>query len=254
MDKKIDMDIRPPMGSMMTPRMGNMTEDIFFNRLSRSGAVCSCGIPYVELKDDKISEDDIVRINEFAFNIEKNNKGIYIPAVFVHPCFPDVSCNMMKVGKNKGLRVAGFLSQNNMQDPGFRKIAEKAIECDMTILLKADNSKAVSEMASLYPQLRLLVLFECVVGVTPQEISALLKKHENVYVCLSMVMLTWNYILHSLLETCRADRFVYGSGYPFVEPSCRAASICWELRDQPEAVRSAILYGNAAKLLGIKEE
>ena len=126
------------------------------------------------------------------------------------------------------------------------KTAEKH---DMVLSLHLMIMDSIFEMATTFPNLRIVVAHIDAYGLYDRQIE-LMKKHENVYSDISAHGHDRAGMLRETLDVVGKDRILMGSDYPGYSASTFINVVLDN--DIKDAEREAILWDNAAKLLCVK--
>ncbi len=245
------MDAHPPFQGNEISYTGVMTADGFFDRLSSVGIGMACGLPLLPDGWQGSAEDAVAWMGEASLELGRKYPSRYIPVAAVHPACPELSCRQIEQGKRAGAGLAGELSgewlAEDMRAP-LDAILACAAEHDMAVGARVKSVEEAVRLAERYPSNRLLLFFSCV--IMPADVVKLLSAYPSVYLSLSAPSMTWNYFLHEMIGRCPAERLLFGSRFPHVGVASKKVSIEWELRDQPQSVKEAVIGGNALRLAG----
>lgn len=248
----IDMDTRPPAMAFEAAYTGRMNVYRFFEGLARAGIDMVCGVPLLVDSDHMAPKELIRNLNDTAQELVQKYPFRYICAVAVHPGCAEFSCREIEEGRKNGTGLVGDLTSAWLQDAQMQCAIDDILQCaqanGMTMSVRSKNVQEVETLARRFPALSLLVHF-CG-NVLPADIIALVTNYPQVHISLSVPVMMWNYVLHTLATRCAVEQLVFGTGYPCVAPSAIRAAVEWELRDQTEEVKRTIFCSNALRLAG----
>lgn len=172
-----------------------------------------------------------------------------------------------------GFRGVGELANVDLLDPRCEPVYVTCVELDVpllvhtgvplpSMLLRHGHPFGLDEVANRHPRLRIIAAHLGVPWVL--ETIAVAVRHPNVHLDISTLPAVDRRAVGPLLSMCLdrglADRLLFGSDFPLVDPAAYAQRLrtwgpAWPLRRltglpkvTPE-VRDAILGGNAARLL-----
>ncbi len=245
----VDIDAHPPFSPMSVDHIGFLDTATFFTRLSRAGIDIACGslTPPPDFFKTHAPEEAISLLNRGAMTLSAA-EARYLPALRIHPDFPDFSLSQLEEYASLGVRMIDIDGQH-LPHPSMKTILARAQSLSMTVALYGENIAQAEELAAQFPDLRILMGGFGSLRYLPERAFRVMQAHSNLSLNLSGTVWTYNYVLHEWTQRFGADRLFFGSGYPFCNPAGKLAAVRWELRDQPDSVRERILYKNALDLL-----
>ena len=246
----VDIDAHPPFSLITADHIGELNTESFFIRLNSAGIDAACGrlIPPPGFFEMQPPNEAITRLNRAAWDLAAVNSG-YFPALWIHPGCPDASIAQLEKYGTSGVRLFE-IDASQLTHPDLPGILARAQSLGMTLMMHGEKIAQADELAAQFPALNMLVGGLGSAGYMPAPTYELLMKHANISINLSGIYCSFNYVLHEWTERFGPDRLFFGTGYPFSNPAGKLAGVRWELRDQPDSVRSRIFNENALRLLG----
>ena len=225
----------------------------FFRYLETVGVGTFVAFPHVA-NGDLGADEKMRRANEAVFKLWRRRPGLVVPAVRLHPNFPDESVREMEKYRPEGVVFAGEFvtyggSTYNYETPGFEQIVEAAADLRMILNchLVQREEPLFERFIEGYPDVvfilahlwdnRDMVMTKC----------ELVARHPNAMVDLSGYGVDrlgiWEYVANTL----GAEKALWGSDYPINDPAiylARLASCRVKAAD-----RRKIAAGNVLRLL-----
>ena len=246
----VDIDAHPPLSPQPVNHIGELDETLFFSRLTHAGIDIACGrlLPPPGFFETHEPDEAIDLLNSAAFALAQREPR-YLPALWIHPAYPDFSVAQLAKYAPLGVRIIGA-DGDRPDHPAFLHILSYVQEFGMTVALHGENISQIDALAARFPNLRLLIGGLGSTGYMPARAFDLMQAHKNLMLNLSGVIWGCNYALHEWCSRLGADRLFFGSAYPFSNPAGKLAALFWELRDQPASVHEQIFSQNALRLTG----
>ena len=249
MMKMIDMDAHPPFFTMNMDYLGEINCSKFFAQLKRAGIDTACGTLFVQpqfFEQQDIAEA-IKQLNKKTMELALLEPR-YIPVLWVHPeCAVD-SLEQLKQYLPLGARIieveAAWLEDTKMQP-----ILLYAQEKNVALSLRGATPEQIISLTESFPTLKILVGGISDRAFTPTRTKEILEKCSHVYLKVSGLMWSGNYVLHEWSNRLNKERLLFGTGYPDCNPATRVAAAVWELRDQSESVNNMIFSCNARNII-----
>jgi predicted TIM-barrel fold metal-dependent hydrolase len=155
-----------------------------------------------------------------------------------------------------GIKLHAATHEYRLEDSGYRAAWEWAAQHRVPVLVHFWNNSSrcgpgnVRRVASKYPDVRIVLAHLGGAGSDYRAVPPLAREHENLLFdtcgsrhCRGMV--------EELVAAGLADRLMYGSDMPFIDPGSQLGKIVYA--EIPEDARTAILGGNARRLFGWEE-
>ncbi len=228
-----------------TPDLNMLLSD-----MNAAGIEYFCGSVVSQKTDDygKIKID-----NAKALKIREILGDRYIPGIHVHPDFVNESVSEIERARKAGVKLIGELvpyhhGWSDYSSESFGEILDAAEKYGMTVSLHTMN---LSEMR-LMAKSRKGISFVFAHPGDPERLAehiSVMKECENVSLDLSGGGLHRFGILKKLCYEVGAERIIFGTDYPLMNPKMYVNAVLGEHITDSE--KELILYKNAKRLLGI---
>ena len=199
----------------------------------------------------------IRRLNEQALKVKELYGDFYTPGFHIHPAFVEESLETLEWMHEKGFRLIGELVpyMHGWKEAGMdyasenlREILKKAAEYQMIVNFHtmSEWQEQMEAMIAQNPQ----VTF---VAAHPGDRDDFLKhlerlnKYDNIYLDLSGTGLFRYGMLRHGIETVGAEKFLFGTDYPIVNPGMYVEAVRFEHISEKD--REMIFSENAKRLL-----
>lgn len=194
------------------------------------------------------------RLNREAYEMQLQFPDFFSAGIHIHPDFVELSCREIAHYAQKGVRLVGelvpyLMGWRSFADPRLWEILEVAEQQEMVLSFHPNKRpEDMTAMISQFPHLPIVVAHLDGYGLFDFAMETM-RSRENVYFDISAHG-TREGMLQEAVSRVGADRILFGTDYPGYSPvpfleSVQNAAI--STRDKEK-----ILYGNAARLLGIK--
>lgn len=253
----IDCHIHPATGPrnhfdwfMPCPR----TPEEFIRPLMQAGIRRACGAP-VQMKP----------LGDFAATASCNRDALafhrllpdfYIPAIQVHPRFPDESCREIETSHPLGVRWIGELVGYCMgygeeyDTPGAFRIYDLAQQLGMAVNFHGSDMAVVERMCRAFPRLPFVLAHPTANRDTIRARAQLAARLPNLYVDLSGTGITRWGMIRACCDIAGPEKFLFGTDYPICTPESFVACVMSEPLTDHE--RALIFAGNFLRITGIK--
>lgn len=233
-----------------------ITPERFTAGLAAHG-VCGCAGSVIHKADSKLTPEAyaevIPRLNREALDFRAFYPS-YMPGIHVHPSHPELSIAQIEHYAANGVKLVGelvpyLMGWQNYSDPVLWDILRVAQQKNM--LLSFHPNKRPEDMEPLLaalPHAPIVIAHLDGYGLYEFEIE-MMQKYEHVYTDISAHGAEREGMLEDAVRRVGADRILYGSDYPGYSPKPFIDRVLAAKLTDGE--REAILYGNAARLLGI---
>ena len=221
----------------------------FFAEQRRAGIGICCGS--FNIRNDGSDFSVIKECNRQVLEIHASYKDSFLPGVNVHPNFPEESCAEIQRFYDLGFRwigeVAGYvMNYQTYFREGFMPIFELAQDLDMVLNVHPSTLEDVSLIVSNFPKLKLVVAHPEALRIT--ECYRLAQEHDNLYFDLSGSGLARWGMLKKGVQLIGAERFIFGTDFPLINPGMYVAGVLFEHLNERE--RKLILHDNFLNLTG----
>ena len=224
--KIFDIDAHPPIDIRQRRR--------FFNLLSSLGISGICGTVSADgITDEKCA----LALNEAALRLAEDEPS-YIPALWGFP------------GLLEKITGAGLICVDTSIRDELGDITGYAEMSGIPVCLCHETPESASLILEKFPRALIIAGGNWSSGFDPLKSVEMLEKYPNFYLSLSAGVWTVNYVLHELIHRMPTDRLLFGTGFPYTNPSSKLAAIKWELRDTNNETRERVFYKNACELFG----
>lgn len=246
--KIIDMDAHPPFDTANIDYIGEIDRTEFFARLERAGISKACGtlLPPPGFFTKHTVAEAVEILNEKTMELALS-EARYIPVLWVHPDCADVSLKKLEQYIPVGARIievdADWLERMEMH-----RIFEYAQEQHVAVSLIGGTFEQVITLTSKFPRLKVLVGGVSDQIFAPPCAKEIMEICPEVYIKLSRIMWTWNYVMHEWSKCLDKERLLFGTGYPDCNPAAKLGAFEWELRDWSETERELIFCENALRI------
>ncbi len=191
--------------------------------------------------------------NDKAFKIKSMAGDKYLPGIHVHPYFVEESISEIEHAASRGVRLIGELVpyHHGWEDyscRGFFEILDAASKYNMTVSLHTMNLDEMQKMAEEHKDISFVFAHPGEPERLNEHISVM-KKCENVYLDLSGGGLHRFGILKKLCRTVGAERIIFGTDYPLMNPKMYVNAVLSEHITDKE--KEQILGLNAVRLLNL---
>ena len=193
--------------------------------------------------------------NRAAMAFQHRFPEFYIPAIQVHPRFPDESCREIERHHALGVRwigeLVGYLLgfADEYDSPGAFRIYDLAQSLGMTVNFHGNDLAQAARMAQAFPRLNFVLAHPGGSRDGFIDRAKLVATHPNLYLDLSGTGITrWGMIRHGI-DLAGSGKFLFGTDFPICTPSSFIACVLEE--PLTDAERAAILAGNFKRLLGL---
>lgn len=152
----------------------------------------------------------------------------------------------------RGLKIYSVPPLQLIDDPFMMPLLAKAAELRTPVLAHSTGE----ECLSLCTQIPELIIFNAHMGCCPQAVGdwhravAAAKKHPNIYLDTTSSSFD-NGMIEFAVREVGADRVVYGSDTPLLEPVLQIAKVTES--DITEAEKQLILHGNLERILALRD-
>ena len=195
------------------------------------------------------------RLNREAIDFAAACPVAYCPGIHVHPAHPELSCAEILHYAANGVRLVGelvpyLMGWRNYADPVLWEILRVAERRGMVLSFHPNKRPEDMEpLLAALPEMPIVIAHLDGYGLYEFEIE-MMQKYENVYADISAHGAEREGMLEDAVRRVGADRILYGSDYPGYSPEPFVSAV---LRaDLTDDVREAILFQNAARLLGVE--
>jgi predicted TIM-barrel fold metal-dependent hydrolase len=169
--------------------------------------------------------------------------------VTVNPHYQDECLEELRRRYDQGWRLIKFHTgthEHPADGPGYRRIWEFAQEHHLHLLSHSfQSAPRLAKLAEEYPDVSLLVGHAASSPATVPEYCAVCRERPNVYLDLCGSQL-WRGLLEQMVAGAGADRVLYGSDIPFVDPRGQLGRVAFARL--PDDDLRAIFGGNARRL------
>ncbi len=191
--------------------------------------------------------------NNKAYEVREKLGERYIPGIHVHPDFIEASISEIERADSLGIKLIGELvpyyhGWKDYSCQGFCDILNCVSKFNMTVSLHTMNLLEMQTMANNHRDIR-FVFAHPGEGERLSEHIAVMKKCDNVYLDLSGTGLHRFGMLKKLCREVGAERIIFGTDYPLMNPKMYVNAVLGEHISDKE--KEQILWQNAAELLNI---
>ncbi len=224
--------------------------DMLMGDMDEAGIGCFCGSVVSQKTDDynKIKAD-----NDKAYKIREILGDRYIPGIHIHPGYISESVAEIERAAALGVGLIGELvpyhhGWDDYSCRGFGEILDAAESPGMTVSLHTMDLMQMQLMAEAHPSVNFVFAHPGEPERVDEHIRVM-KACKNVYLDLSGGGLHRFGILKKLCRDVGAERIIFGSDYPLMNPRMYVNAVLGEHITDEE--KELILYKNAKRLLGI---
>ncbi len=224
--------------------------NMLLNDLNDAGIDLFCGSVISQKTNDysKIRTD-----NDKALEIWKILGGRYIPGIHVHPDFVEESVLEIKRTASLGVKLIGELvpyhhGWSDYSSDSFGEILNAAEQYGMTVSLHTMKLCEMQKMAERHKSINFVFAHPGEPERLSEHISVM-KKCENVYLDLSGGGLHRFGILKKLCAEVGAERIIFGTDYPLMNPKMYVNAVLGEHISDKD--KEQILYKNSERLLNL---
>jgi predicted TIM-barrel fold metal-dependent hydrolase len=219
--------------------------------LKRVGITRACGAPIRSLPEP--SFDEIRGLNERAFRVRDRLPDFYVPAIQVHPFFPEESCREVeRCCGREGVRWIGELVGYEMGygddygSQGALTIMRAAEEYRVPVNLHCGDLEVLERVCRTVPGLPIVLAHPSQEKETLRSRLACVGACDNLYLDISGSGISRCGMLRKAIDTVGKDKILFGTDYPINNPAVYVHGVLFE--DLTEAERGAIFSGNFERL------
>ncbi len=199
------------------------------------------------------SYGDIITDNEKAYKIRELLGERYIIGIHVHPDFVEESIAEIEKAASRGVKLIGELvpymhGWSDYSSKGFSEILDAAEKFNMTVSLHTMNLDEMRAMAKNHKNVNFVFAHPGEPSRIAEHIEVM-KVCPNVHLDLSGGGLHRFGILKKLCREVGAERIIFGSDYPLMNPKMYVAAVLSEHILDKE--KELILHINAERILGL---
>lgn len=158
----------------------------------------------------------------------------------------------------RGLKLHPAIQSFHPNDPAARELYKLAAEYDIPIIwhcgpvdIEPKKARRLSQVANYEAPIKEFPDTTFILGhsgaLQCEQAVALQMRYPNVYLevsCISLAQVDY------VLKNCDPKRVMFGSDWPFYHPSLQMAKVLM-VTEGNDALRTSVLYDNAARLLGL---
>ncbi len=224
--------------------------NMLLSDMEKAGIDTFCGSVISQKTNDysKIRTD-----NDKALEIWKILGSRYIPGIHVHPDFVEESVSEIKRTASLGVKLIGELvpyhhGWSDYSSDSFGEILNAAEQYGMTVSLHTMSLAEMRMMAKQHKDISFVFAHPGEKERLSEHISVM-KDCENVYLDLSGGGLHRFGMLKKLCHEVGADRIIFGTDYPLMNPKMYVNAVLGEHISDRE--KEQILHKNAERLLNL---
>lgn len=225
--------------------------------LKRVGISRACGAPVRSLP--RPSFDRIRELNELAFRVRDQLPDFYVPAIQVHPRFPEESCREIeRCCGSEGVRWIGELVGYMMgygddyAGGGALEIMRAAEEYRVPVNLHCSDLGVLRKLCRAVPDLPVVLAHPTQEKATLGGRLECVKAHDNLYLDIAGSGIARLGMLRQAIDTVGRDKILFGTDYPINNPAIYVHGVLFE--DLTDAERRAVFSGNFERLTAGKRE
>ena len=195
----------------------------------------------------------ITNLNEMALRLRDRYPENYIPGIQIHGSYPQESCRMLHDMYDQGVRLVGelvpyLLSTGEYTSPGMMEIFREAETIGIPVNLHGGTMEELSTLATTFPKLKIITAHPGDGAAMVEKINTV-AKFDNLYLDLAATgLFRWG-MLEYAVNTCGAEKLIFGTDMPICNPIMNLYGILSE--NIPFEAISLILSGNFRRLTGI---
>lgn len=198
--------------------------------------------------------DMIADSNNRALELWKKYGDFYVPGFHVHPGYVRESCEEIDRMHNLGVRLIGELvpylhGWRDYSLKEFDEILDTAAQYNMVVSVHTIDHDQLDAMVKKHPN-TVIVAAHPGFGEDYRRQLDRMKMSDNFYLDLSGAGFTRHGMLRQGIDEVGAERFLYGSDFPILNPAMHIGGILLDTLITPEE-KQKILADNAKRLLGI---
>ncbi len=252
----IDFHTHP--GWNTTQQFGyDMTDERYVAMLQNAGISMSCGSPIdvpIFYREVEEYERLIPELNSKAWSLQEQYPDFYIPGIHIHPAFPEMSLEQLRLHKARGGKLVGelvgyLMGYESYNTPEIMGLFETCRDLGMVLNLHQKLVAEAETIAAAFPTMPVVMAHP---GYKKQYLEKLaaMEKHKNLYLDLSGDGIRITGMLRYGVDNVGADRFLFGTDFPAYKPATYVHSVlCEDLTDRQLEM---ILWHNAATLLELE--
>lgn len=236
---------------VFSPSPGQMKEDV-----TRAGISHVCG-SVIEV--GKYTKEEgfahLKKLNRKALQLKEILGDFYTPGFHVHPDHVKESCEEIDLMHEKGVKLIGELvpymhGWRDYSNKGLSEILDYAEQYNMVVSYHTmtEEQEEMDRMVAAHPGLTFVAAHPGERGFYEKHLERM-EKYDNLYLDLSGTgIFRYGNIAYGISRV-GADRFLFGTDYPICNPGMYVHAVLHEQMTEEE--RQKILYGNAARILGM---
>lgn len=197
--------------------------------------------------------------NRLAARIHSEHPDRLLPYCTVGPRRPEGEvCTMLDEyvasGWFVGIKLHPSLHRTPVTDPTYDVAFRYAEAYHVPMLVHTWEPCAfaapdmVASVAQRHPGARIILAHSAGAHAGMRKVIELIRQHPNLYAETSGSTQPWGAV-RELCEGVGAERVLFGSDLPFLDPRPKLGAVC--LADLDDGAKSSILRGNALRLLGL---
>lgn len=227
-------------------------EDLLANGITKCcGSVIERAMNHCPVEDYR---QILPQLNDRAINYQQIFGDFYTAGIHVHPAFVDLSCREIERAHEAGVRLIGelvpyMMGWSECSTPAFLEIMDCARAYDMTVNIHPTSIKDMYELSCALPDLKLVWAHLSAYGGLEDHIE-MMRRNKNLCFDISAHGTDQVGTLRRTIDQVGCERLLFGTDYPGIGPASDLAAIMLEPLTDSE--REAILWHNAARLLGIE--
>lgn len=203
----------------------------------------------------------IEHLNRTALRL-RDKYPAYIPGIHVHGKFVEESCAELQAMKAEGVKLVGelvpyVLGTGDFNTPGMIAIFKEMAKLDMVASLHWVCKPEAEEMVKEVPELKVIMAHpgepwgEDAWGGAKERLK-FVAQHKNVHMDISGTgLFRWNFLRYAV-DTCGADKIIFGSDMPTCSVGMNLYGALSEHLTREEF--ELVLSGNFRRLMGMNQK
>lgn len=231
---------------------GPMTEQVATLRRAGISRACGSVVRWI----NKSTMSDIKELNETALRLRDDFPDFYIPAMHIHPDYPDESCAEIERMYALGVRWIGeivgyIMGFSDYDSPGALQVYATAARLGMPVNIHFGPLEEAEAVCKALPNLNVVMAHPTSDKAQIENRLALMERCPNLHLDLSGSghNVRRGLVRHAA-DRVGAQRLIFGSDYPICPPEAFLAAMSEEKLSDEE--RKLVMGGNFLRLTGLK--